>query len=220
MNFVRCSTWSRRAGGLAAVLLVACSTSTAKPEATATAPTPSAAEPEIAAIPPLPAAPPAPDRVAIRAQLADHRAAQIAHLHAYRERRQFPYDSINARPHIFRDPRGRLCAVANLIEADGRHELVEATVHENNSLEIANVHTGPMLSWVITSGLTQEELTRIQVWPGYEVPEVRKAPSAEERMTAKVVKHVAEMEVQLINDTEISLDIAVERYVAALAGGL
>jgi hypothetical protein len=113
--------------------------------------------------------------------LADHRAEQIAHLHTYGEKRQFPLNVTNAPNfHMFCDPKGRLCAVA-------------------------------------------KELVRVQVWPVLPEPEARKLErkpaTAEERMNVAVAKHVVEMEEELKANTEASLVIAVERYLAAYPNG-
>jgi hypothetical protein len=163
------------------------------------------------------------DRAAIRQTLADHRAQQIAHLHAYGAAGQFPHNTTTAPSlHMFRDPEGRLCAVANLVQTDGRGDLVEATVRTQNDLAIADVHDGAMMDWVTRSGLTQEELVAIQLPAPVLVPRPKKrvnvaksAPSPEEQMNAVVASHVASVEAQLRAATEESLDVAVERYVAA-----
>jgi hypothetical protein len=103
------------------------------------------------------------DRGSVRANLAVHRAEQIARLHAYAEAGAFPHNtSVAPSLHMFRDAAGRYCAVANLVHRDGRDDLVEATVRDQNDLAIADVHGGPMMDWVLASGLTQEELVRIQ----------------------------------------------------------
>jgi len=170
--------------------------------------------------PPEPARPAAPDRTALRARLANRRAEQIAHLHAYGEKRQFPLNVHNAPNfHMFCDPKGRLCAVANLLETDGRHDLVQTTARENNALSVADVHDGPIMDWILASGLTREEVVRVQLWPARPVPKTRKPATVEERMNAAVAKHVVQMEAELKANTDASLVIAVERYLAAHPDG-
>jgi hypothetical protein len=168
-------------------------------------------------------------RTSLRADLARHRSEQIERLAAYADARQFPHNY--GRPtatHIFRDGAGRLCAVANLVHGDGRDDLVEATVRTQNDLAVADVHDGPMLEWIETSGLTQEELVRIQLpapplvheRPRQErfakpPPEIARAADADEaRMNARVVEHIAEVRRELAVDTDKSLDIATERLLA------
>jgi len=169
------------------------------------------------------------DRAAIRKTLADHRAQQIEHLHAYGAAGQFPHNTTTAPSlHMFRDPEGRLCAVANLVQTDGRGDLVEATVRTQNDLAIADVRGGAMMDWIARSGLTQEELVAIQMpapvlvqrpRPKKQVNVAKSAPSPEEQMNAAVASHVATVEAQLRAATEGSLDVAVERYVAAEGKG-
>src|SRR5579859_3636996 len=201
--------WTRALALSALVLSAACSRLPTKPEATPLAPTADTPPPS------EPTRPAGPDRTVLRARLADHRAKQIAHLHAYGEKRQFPLNVTNVPNfHSFCDAKGRLCAVANLLETDGRHDLVEATARENNALAVADVHGGPIMDWILTSGLTQEELVRVQVWPVLHEPEARKLErkpaTAGERMNSAVAKHMVEMEAELEANTEASLAIAVE----------
>jgi hypothetical protein len=207
--------WTYALALFALVLSAACSRLRTTPEATPPAPTADTPSP------PEPARPAGPDRTVVRARLADHRAKQIAHLHAYGEKRQFPLNVANVPNfHSFCDSKGRLCAVANLLETDGRHDLVQATAHENNALSVADVHGGPIMDWILTSGLTQEELVRVQVWPVlHERRLERERATAEERMNAAVAKHIVDMEAELEANTEASLAIAVERYVAAYPDG-
>jgi hypothetical protein len=176
------------------------------------------------------------DRASVRANLAAHRAEQIARLHAYAEAGQFPHNTAVAPSlHMFRDAAGRYCAVANLVHRDGRDDLVEATVRDQNDLAIADVHGGPMMDWVLASGLTQEELVRIQApapfigrnsirpipSPGPVQVAVDNVPVAakEAGMDAAIHAHVTQMEAELRDAGERSLDVAVERWVAHRAQG-
>jgi hypothetical protein len=213
------SRCARRLVPVALLLSAACSTPAPTPDSFAPPTSPTSA-PE-----------PAVDRLGLRAELADHRALQIAHLHAYALAGQFPHNVTTAPSlHLFRDPKGRLCAVANLIQTDGRGDLVEATVLAQNDLAIADVHGGQMMEWIERSGLTQEELVRIQVPAPFLGKRMRPAealplelyadgrptpPSPETQMNAEIAKHAAEVEAELRADTERSLDVAVERLVAA-----
>jgi hypothetical protein len=163
------------------------------------------------------------DRAALRADLARQRALQIERLGAYAQAGQFPHNyGQPTAAHIFRDDDGRLCAVANLVHRDGRDDLVDATVHDHNDLAVADVHDGPMLAWIESSGLTQEEVVRIQL-PAPRL--VRHAPQApperdiaqksddESRMKEAVVRHLEQVRRELLADTDKSLDAATERLV-------
>ena len=180
------------------------------------------------------------DREAVRARLAAHRAQQIARLHAYGERGEFPRQVTSQAPlHVFRDDAGRLCAVANLIEKDGRGDLVLTTARTHNDLAIADVEDGPILDWALASGLTREEIVRIQapappllparmpkpapprpsdVARNEAVPAVR--PMSVPEMTAAIRAHVREVEAALRAGTEPSLDVAVERVLETPAPGV
>jgi hypothetical protein len=175
------------------------------------------------------------DRAAIRVEFAAHRQQQLARLEEYAAAGEFPHDYTTAPSlHMFRDDEGRLCAVANLVHRDGRDDLVDATVREHNDVVVADVHDGPMLAWMLTSGLTQEELARIQV----PAPPVQRAPTGrqlvertlevaknivthaitEAQMKAAIRSHVAQVEAELLAGKDRSLDLAVDRYVAWRTG--
>lgn len=109
------------------------------------------------------------ERGALRAKLAERRAATIAHFIAYRDARTYP---INELPgggfrHVWIDPAGNLCAAATLISKDWGRDATIAVGRENLELKIADVTKGPVLDWILTSGLTRAELVAIQV-PGFE----------------------------------------------------
>jgi len=154
----------------------------------------------------------------LRAQLAAHRAVQIERLHAYAEAGQFPHDyTIAPSLHMFRDADGRLCAVANLVYRDGVDDLVESTVKSDNAIAVADVKEGPMLDWILGSGLTQEELARIQLPAPVLMPQQAAVGEAmsEAQMIAMVRAHVAAVEAELRSGEARSLDLAVARYQAA-----
>jgi hypothetical protein len=92
------------------------------------------------------------------------------------------------------------------------------------------VHDGPMLDWMLGSGLTQEELARIQApapvlaapsrplpVPAPPSPPVAVAPPRidEPTMIAAIRAHIAEVEAELRANREKSLDVAVDRWMAA-----
>jgi hypothetical protein len=179
------------------------------------------------------------ERAAVRARLAAHRAQQIERLHAYGERGEFPRQTSRVPLHVFRDDAGRLCAVANLIEKDGRGDLVLATARARNDLAVADVEEGPIVEWALASGLTKEEVVRIQAPAPALLPArtpqpapVRPAdvakndavrafpPVSVPEMTAAIRAHVREVEAELRAGTERSLDVAVDRVLATPASGI
>jgi len=170
------------------------------------------------------------DRATVHAELARRRGQQVTRLMAYAQRGEFPHNL--AKPtstHIFRDDAGRLCAVANLAHQDGRDDLVDATVRDHNDLAMADVHDGPILDWILASGLTQEEIVRIQLpAPPLTRRERPLAPApalvadrglSEARMNALVVEHIEQVHRELQANTEKSLDLATDRLVTLYATG-
>lgn len=178
-------------------------------------------------------------RAKVRAELAAHRAQEIARLRDYARAGAFPVNTTQ-RPtgHFFKDVAGRYCAVANLVHQDGRDDLVDEVVRANNALVVADVHTGGLHDWILASGLTQEELARIQLpAPMVRMPIVPTAPVAanptttaaphlpsqpgaapvptEEEMREMVRAHLAAVEAELLRDTKESLNLAADRLVQA-----
>lgn len=109
-----------------------------------------------------PAAIAVPEVVDQRGLLAALRAQQIARLEAYRLAGEYASDERGYPTGVFRDAAGRHCPMAHLIHMSGRDDLVDATVRTNNRLQLADVHDGPLLAWMLGSGLTQEEIVMVQ----------------------------------------------------------
>jgi len=153
------------------------------------------------------------ERAQLRAQLQKHRAEQLARLQAYSDAGQFPVNpSVAPSTHLFRDANGHYCAVANLVHQDGLDDLVAKTVKENNSLVVSDVREGQMMSWILTSGLTQEELARIQA----PAPFVER-PTVVDPMIASIRAHLKQVRAELLRDQDKSLDLAVDRLIASRA---
>lgn len=166
------------------------------------------------------------DRAALREQLAKHRHAQIERLEAYAAAARFPHNpSTTQTAHIFRDDTGAYCAVANMVHEDGLDALVASIAANDNALEVAYVNAGPMFQWILGSGLTQDELARIQLPlpPSPPGQGVRPAPTPkppvryEMNVVAEVRVHIARVLPRLRAEESESLDRAVERYIAEKA---
>lgn len=99
--------------------------------------------------------------------LSRNRSQNIQRLIAYRNRGLFPQNeghSLKAIP-IFVDRHDTACAVGHLMRESGwkrEVDLIEAT---NLYVYVPDVKEGPLVSWVLQSGLTQEEAALIQ--PSY-----------------------------------------------------
>lgn len=113
-------------------------------------------------------APRALDRAAVRAKLAERRATTIEHFLVYREARVYPVNTYGGTQHVWQDVNGNLCAAATMISYDWGRASTENVGKENLHIALANVTSGPLADWVLTSGLTHHEVVAIQV-PGSDV---------------------------------------------------
>lgn len=106
---------------------------------------------------------PAFDRATLRAKLLQNRAANLARFRAYQEAGVFPSNVYKAGElNVWRDQAGHFCAAATIIRMSGQTELVERVADDNNFIRLADVEQGPLMDWILMSGLTQEEIVMIQ----------------------------------------------------------
>ncbi len=106
-------------------------------------------------------------RAELRDRLASRREGQLDRLRDYSRVGSFPLNrhySGEARP-IFVDARGTHCAVGHLMALDGWEVEVQAIARAKPNVLVRDVTGGPLVSWLLTSGLTREEAALIQ--PGY-----------------------------------------------------
>jgi hypothetical protein len=111
------------------------------------------------------AASPAPRPTATPAsitELAGRRAQMLQWLHEYTEAGVYPTDERGMPMSVFRDARGVLCPMAALIARSGHADLVDAVARTNNRLRLADVHDGPLYDWMLSSGLTRDEIIMVQ----------------------------------------------------------
>jgi HEAT repeat protein len=107
------------------------------------------------------------------------RARLLAVLRAYRARADFGVDEdgVDARVPLFVDAAGRRCAVAELLHATGRDDLVAAVEATDNTAWIVDLaHSTALLGWLDEHGLSLEEAARIQ---GPALPPPRSEPPGE-----------------------------------------
>jgi hypothetical protein len=149
----------------------------------------------------------------LMASLREHRQAQIQRLHAYAQAGRFPrnYSAATVPIHMFKDREGRLCAVANLLHLDGLDTLVDRMAETHNDVVVADEATGPLHDWVLTSGLTNEEVRRIQGvgFLGLGEPDGDTALLLVEQ--SKMGEHLRAVEAELVAATDASLEVAVLR---------
>ncbi|HEU0030645.1 MAG TPA: hypothetical protein VFQ53_08430 [Kofleriaceae bacterium] len=109
------------------------------------------------------------DRAKLRAKLAARREVVVQRFLAYREGRVYPINNLpgGGFRHVWIDDTGNLCAAATLVSRDwGRDAAIEA-MQGNREIKLADVKSGPLADWILTSGLTHAEIVSIQV-PGFD----------------------------------------------------
>jgi hypothetical protein len=149
-----------------------------------------------------------------RAFLAAQRVTQIARLRAYAQAGVFPFNRERpGRVNVFVDDGGRLCAVANLISMSGLRALVDRVAHENNFVRFADLSSGPVVDWALSSGLTREEIIRIQEPYAY-IPEEQPPQArwqAEQAERTRLQAHFSRVISELEASTDASLSVALTR---------
>jgi hypothetical protein len=163
---------------------------------------------------------PTPDRATVRAALATARATNLAAFRVYQKKGVFPSNTFKpGKLNVWLDDDGHFCAAATIIKMSGMDDLVNKVAEQNNFIRLADVKTGPLMDWILTSGLTQDEIAAIQepFMPVTDRPQLepsqpilvdaklRKAEDA--RLRAKY-KSVDKM---IVKNTSKSLDLATDR---------
>lgn len=107
------------------------------------------------------------DRAALRVKLAERRASTFKNFLAYRDAMIYPVNELpgGGFRHVWIDRSGNLCAAATLISKDWGREAATRVGKTDVELKLANVRSGPVLDWMLTSGMTRAELVAIQL-PG------------------------------------------------------
>jgi hypothetical protein len=103
------------------------------------------------------------DRARVRAMLAVVRAHNVAAFHAYRIAGVYPSNIVSdGELNVWRDEDGHFCAAATMIRASGEIALTERVADQTNNINLGDVTQGPLMDWMLTSGLTQDEVALIQ----------------------------------------------------------
>jgi hypothetical protein len=162
-------------------------------------------------------------RAAVRAKLATQRAANLQRFRDYQAKGSFPSNTyLNQRLNVWIDADGKLCAAATIIDASGMSDLVMQTAQDNNFIRLGDVRDGALMSWILTSGLTQDEIAAIQepFDPVQDMPTEPEpmpitvavpARAAEDKRLAAKYKQV---EQQIVKSQKASLDLATDRLMA------
>jgi hypothetical protein len=156
------------------------------------------------------------DRAAVRAALARARAANLAAFRAYQAKGVFPSNTYkDGKLNVWRDADGHLCAAATIIDKSGQHDLVRRVAEQSNFIKLADVTQGPLMTWILTSGFTQDEVAAIQE-PFFRVGEpaeprpviIADRRSAEDQRLRERYTTVTK---QLVDSEQKSLDLATDR---------
>lgn len=159
-------------------------------------------------------------RAEVRAMLIQNRAANLARFHAYQQKGSFPSNVYTASAlNVWRDPDGKFCAAATIIRASGQTALVDQIAEDDNFIRLGTVTSGPMMDWILMSGLTQAELALIQRpfmpvagRPSVDDPmTVAVNPSMRAKEDARLAKLYTQIEATLVKNQKRSLDAAVDR---------
>ncbi|HUS33098.1 MAG TPA: hypothetical protein VMZ53_31570 [Kofleriaceae bacterium] len=107
---------------------------------------------------------PAPiDRTELRRALAEERQVNLARFHDYRKKRVYPHNTYEpGMLNVWKDNDDHLCAVATLVHLDGHDDIVDTVATQENFVKTAELTDGPLIDWMLTSGLTHEEIVMIQ----------------------------------------------------------
>ena len=94
----------------------------------------------------------------------DGRAAHLDALRAYWRRGEFPINrEFRRRKPLFRGPGGTRCAMGAVVAADGRSDVVDAVVSEDNTVDLeTDVPPSALVEWIDDAGLTAEEAAFVQ----------------------------------------------------------
>jgi len=103
------------------------------------------------------------DRAALRVKLIANRATNVANFRAYVKRGVFPSNTYkHGKLNVWIDAAGNMCAAATMINDWGLTSLVNRVGDQTNFIRLLDVRQGPLMDWMLTSGLTRAEIVAIQ----------------------------------------------------------
>jgi hypothetical protein len=162
------------------------------------------------------------DRAAVRAKLFEQRAANLERFRAYYKAGVYPSNVYKpGLANVWRDQDGRYCAAATILRASGQTALAAEVAEQDNFIKLADVTSGPLLHWILTSGFTQAELALIQkpFGPVTRRPELRPRgplpvdPSLRADETRRLARLYAEVDAKLVANEATNLELAVDRLI-------
>jgi len=165
---------------------------------------------------------PAPSRITaaarakLRRVLARRRTRNVAAFRGYVRRGVYPHNFVTEGPlNVWRDQEGHLCAAATMIRASGARKLVARVARTDNYVRLADVTEGPLMDWILTSGLTQDEVAAIQE-PFFGIDRPAPEPIIDLRLAedARLRARYAEVLTMLAEDRADSLEEAIDALAA------
>ncbi|MEJ7601321.1 MAG: hypothetical protein WKG01_25680 [Kofleriaceae bacterium] len=160
------------------------------------------------------------DRAEVRAKLAAQRTASLAFFRVYQRKGLFPSNVYaGSKRNVWVDPDGNYCAAATIIQLSGQRDLVARVGEQTNFIKLADVEQGPLMDWILTSGLTQAEIAAIQepFMPVGDEPGRGRASEAPINLTKRtaedrrLAKKYLQVDAQIVKHRERSLDRATDR---------
>lgn len=161
------------------------------------------------------------DRAKLRAKLAANRAANLQRFRDYQNKGVFPNNTYTpGKANVWLDEDGNFCAAATIIRSSGQFWLVDDIAQHDNFIKLGEVTSGPLMSWILTSGLTQAEIAAIQE-PFEPVTDEPGEPSWQDprivdnrlrvREDARLRAKYQQVERQIVKNAAASLDAATDR---------
>jgi hypothetical protein len=153
------------------------------------------------------------DPAALRAKLLERRAQNLAHFRAYQAKGSFPANTfLEGDLNVWIDDFGNICAAASIIKASGNPELVKRVGDQTNFIRLVDVKQGPLMSWMLMSGFTQEEIVAIQAPMVYIGDQDRRLNEQFQLAeTARLKKLYKTVERSLVKNQKQSIELAVTR---------
>ncbi|HEY4056045.1 MAG TPA: hypothetical protein VGM39_05525 [Kofleriaceae bacterium] len=160
---------------------------------------------------------------AVRAALEEARTNSLDAFKTYMTNQTYPSNTYTKGTlNVWRDADGHYCAAATIIRISGRLAISEDVANTSNNLRLITVKDGVLMDWILTSGLTQQEVDRIQmpfigvapdgrqgpVWAG-DVDQKKKTAE-----TARLLKAYRATYAALQKNDKASLELAVNRLMA------
>lgn len=102
-------------------------------------------------------------RARLRKVLRAHRQKNIDAFAGYARKGVFPHNfDTSGALNVWIDQEGHMCAAATMIFKSGAKKLVRDVGKSNNFIRLGDLSQGPVMDWILTSGLTQAEVASIQ----------------------------------------------------------